>query len=211
VPVLRLPHLFDEPGLATLPDGTLGNTYTRSIRAFLPGAVNLQVLGNRLLIPRQYGPRMRPDHAVAVVKAALKVAWPDFKPPAMGSRWLHARGLDQSVCWLRERSDARLAGRAASVLAAWFADGFDKALPPAEIERRILAANRTGLAANGTLRDGWQRLVIPEPTVDLFETCIAAAVDGIGVELEWVDSWHYHVHGGEIHCGTNVLRSAPRR
>lgn len=206
VPVLRVPLLFDEPGTAQKPDGKLELNFRRSVSSFLPNAVNFQVLGNTVLIPRQYGPRMKPEHAAEVVRGVLNEQWPELKVGKMDARWLASHGLDKCICWIREESDRRLAGFGATVIAEWFADGFPKGTDPKEVARRILAANPGSFRANGTLRDGWQRLVIPENTVDLFEACIAAVLAPSGVQIEWVDSWHYHVHGGGIHCGTNVLR-----
>lgn len=208
VPVLRVPLLFDEPGTAQKPDGKIELNFRRSVSPFLPNAANLQVLGNMVLIPRQYGPRMKPEHAAEVVKSVLKEQWPELKVGKMDARWLASRGLDRCICWIREEADPRLAKLGAPVIAEWFADGFPKGTDPNEVKRRILAANPNSFRADGMLRGGWQRLLIPESTVDLFEACIAAALDSSGVQIEWVDSWHYHVHGGEIHCGTNVLRRA---
>jgi hypothetical protein len=64
-------------------------------------------------------------------------------------------------------------------------------------------------AAGGQrLRDGWRQLVIPENTVDLFQAYTALVLEPLGVAVDWVDSWYYHVRFGCIHCGTNVLRRA---
>ena len=205
VPVLRVPLLFDEPGRSQNADGQLELNFRRSVGSFLPDAANLQVLGYTVLIPRQYGPRMMPEHAAEVVGAVLAEQWPEFKAPKLNARWFASRGLDKSICWLREESDRQLA-HGVTKIAGWFKDGFPKGTEIKEVARRIQAANPGSIRADGKLREGWQRLVIPENTVDLFEACIAAVLDQSGIQVEWVDSWHYHVHGGEIHCGTNVLR-----
>jgi hypothetical protein len=42
--------------------------------------------------------------------------------------------------------------------------------------------------------------------VDLFEAYIQLVVNALGLSIDWVDTWFYHVHFGGIHCGTNVLR-----
>jgi hypothetical protein len=51
---------------------------------------------------------------------------------------------------------------------------------------------------------------IPETTVDLFEACIQVQLEALGLRVHFVDCWYYHIRLGEIHCGTNVLRAAPK-
>ena len=46
----------------------------RRADAVTPNAVNLQVLGDHLLVPRPYGPRMRMHDAIAVMWQVLRVA-----------------------------------------------------------------------------------------------------------------------------------------
>ena len=41
----------------------------------------------------------------------------------------------------------------------------------------------------------------------MFQLYTHALLTMLGVTVQWVDSWYYHVHDGGIHCGTNVLRT----
>jgi hypothetical protein len=60
--------------------------------------------------------------------------------------------------------------------------------------------------AGAVLPTDWTRLAIPEDTVDILELYTQLVLESIGLLVNWVDSWYYHVHSGGIHCGTNVLR-----
>jgi hypothetical protein len=72
----------------------------------------------------------------------------------------------------------------------------------------IRRANPNAFDGNGSVTsEEWIRLEVPEETVDIFELYTQLALEALGVEVEWVDSWYYHTHAGGIHCGTNVLRS----
>lgn len=89
VPVHSLPVLFDRMG-DYVGDGT---------QAVIPGAVNLQTLNRHVLVPRPYGPRMRPADAIALLRA-LSVA--GYKlPPLPDIGWIQARGLDRTWHWTR--------------------------------------------------------------------------------------------------------------
>jgi hypothetical protein len=116
-------------------------------------------------------------------------------------------------------------------IAGYFKDGFDefrnypvaycdgdtaKAHPrqdkyEADIQKvmdRIRQANPAVFDATGNvLSKDWIKIAIPEATVDLFELYTQLVIESLGLTVQWVDSWYYHVHGGGIHCGTNVLRS----
>jgi hypothetical protein len=94
-------------------------------------------------------------------------------------------------------------------VALQFRDGFPT-LSDEDVQKRILASNRAHFDSLNNLRDGWRRFVILEDTVDLFEACTQLAADSVGVTVHFVDSWYYHTHIGEIHCGTNVLRVPER-
>ena len=209
IPALRVPVLYDDPPRVPSGKGEFAHEFRRSVGAFLPNASNLQVLGNVVLVPKPFGPRMRPEHAGQVVRASLAQTWPDFKPPKMNPQWFASRGLDICRLWLRGEKYNGMAGNASAVavLAQLFADGFPTETKPLEIEKQIREANRRVLDADGSLKTGWQLVTIPEKTVDLFEACTMAVLQSAGVDVTFVDSWTYHVQAGEIHCGTNVLRS----
>jgi hypothetical protein len=77
-----------------------------------------------------------------------------------------------------------------------------------EVMDRIDRANPGAFDHEGAVvSKDWKAIVVPEDTVDVFELQAQALLESLGLQVHWVDSWYYHVHGGGIHCGTNVLRS----
>lgn len=42
---------------------------------------------------------------------------------------------------------------------------------------------------------------------DIYEEHISQSI--AGEDIVFIDSWYYHIRNGEIHCGTNVLRTIP--
>ena len=43
--------------------------------------------------------------------------------------------------------------------------------------------------------------------LDVFGEAVEREYRRVGMEVRWVDDWMtHHVRGGEVHCGTNVLR-----
>jgi hypothetical protein len=175
--------------------------------AYTPNAVNLIIADNHLLIPKPFGPRVKPVDAVAILTEALANNSQQHLLSRLNERWLrnprnHFLGVKQ---WFR-RMDLSLFGSASdlALIAAEYKDGFPGM---SETDRRqlILRHNRNHFR-NEDLRTGWHELIIPEDTVDLFEVAIALAARWLGVEWRFVDSWSYHITSGEIHCGTNALR-----
>ena len=224
VELVPLPVLFDEPEVTSLHDlESVGTS------AFLPNMVNLQVIGDVLLVPKPYGPRMDVDGAIATLKACMDERWHDRLTASAFER----SGLLTVTHWAagvgrRARSQRREDGEAAPTddgegpLAAralpprpprsdlWrivraFRDGFPDA-DDAEVERLIRDANEKHFDADGNLPADWRRLRIPERTVDLFEAYTRIRLEALGNRVRFVDSWYYHVRLGEIHCGTQVLR-----
>jgi hypothetical protein len=196
VPILELPVLFD----------AMNDVRTDQTSAFTPNLVNLQVIGNRLLMPRPYGPRMLPADAIGAVKRVLAAQAGDVAKRAQAlitPKFIRRRGLDRTYHWA-------ISGLL-STFVSDFRDGFPKGLGDDEIGKRIVEANRPHFDRLGNLRRGrWRRLLIPEGTIDLFELYTEALVAGLGLTIEWIDSWYYHLRLGEIHCGTNVLRRPPQ-
>jgi len=219
-PVLRLPVLFDRISDVA---GSWGQGARRETTvAFTPNLVNMQVLGNHLMIPRPYGPRMRPGDAAAVLRQVLNATGNGRLAARIDARYLHGRKLDRTVCWLRreeaiavEKGTGR--GTESTIfpgisgvddVVTMFQDGFP-GLDKKEVRRRILKANGKHFRADGQLRPDWRLLTIPEGTVDLFEAYTQVLAESLGLEVHWIDSWFYHVRMGEIHCGTNVIRRPP--
>jgi hypothetical protein len=198
--------------------------------AFTPNVVNMLVVGNVLLIPRPYGPRMRLEDAVVVVAEAMKAR---DMPASIGRRvnagFMKRHGLGQGVYWLerQKRLDRPLSfggpptvGEPATAMydgleskkdvIAQFEDSFPGAEDD-ELEKRIIEPNKREFDALGNLKSGPRRFVIDDGMVDLFQASILAVTDELGLAVTWVDSWFYHLRHGEIHCGTNVLRAPPTR
>jgi hypothetical protein len=76
------------------------------------------------------------------------------------------------------------------------------------VMEKIDRANPGAFDNNGNLLSKrWLAIEIPEDTVDVFELQTQALLESLGMQVHWVDSWYYHVHGGGIHCATNVLRA----
>ncbi len=214
-PVFKLPVLFDAIGdLASWAEGRRGETTA----AFTPNLVNMQVINGRLWIPRPYGPRMRPSDALSVLRQVFQENHLESLASRLNLRYFTNRHLDRTICWIRREApvyiQASSIGTIRSIfsgienaedVARFFRDGFPN-LEIEEIQRRIRNTNRREFLANGVLRPGWRRLVIPEGTVDLFEAYTQLIIESLGLQVSWIDSWFYHVRFGEIHCGTNVIR-----
>lgn len=193
VPILPLPVLFDR-----LDSWTQGGTM-----AFTPDLVNMQILGRHVLVPRPYGPRMSAADTVTVLQAAMAEMDPAFLRP-LNERWLNApsRGLNRTWHWAYGGTAQAPEQVTLSEIARQFRDGFPRGT---DVEQRILRANASAFS-NDELRRGWHKLSIPEDKIDLFEAASQLILEGIGLQVHWVDSWYYHTHSGGIHCGTNVLR-----
>jgi Protein-arginine deiminase (PAD) len=219
---LPLPVIFDR----------VSDVSSTSIQtgAFTPNVVNMLVLGNTLLMPRPYGPRMRVEDAAVVIAEAMKA---QDMPASIGQRvtaaFVKRHGLGQAVYWIerQKRLDRPLelggpatVGEATTALydglvtkkdvIAQFEDSFPGA-DDEELDKRIIQPNKQEFDALGELKNGPRRLVIDDGWVDLFEAATLAVADELGLAVIWVDSWFYHLRHGEIHCGTNVLRAPPTR
>ncbi|MFI6499027.1 protein-arginine deiminase family protein [Nonomuraea typhae] len=72
----------------------------------------------------------------------------------------------------------------------------------------ILAVNPDAFA-DGTTRQPWTRIRIPEQNVDLFEAYVAREFEKAELTVHFVDTWVYHQLLGELHCATNVRRTPP--
>lgn len=212
VTLLKIPVLFDRvPVTAERDDkGNSKRNFNRTVKSFLPNAANFQTVNDRVLVPRPYGPRMKPDSVAAVLKAVFEANVPKFKLPTLDAGYFRRRGLLNSELWITADLDWRYMPADADKVAAIMRDGFPKDMDRSEIARKIQAANPGVFSGKGELRSGWQRLTVPDGTVDLFEAAIYVQFESVGATPRFVDSWHYHIHGGQIHCGTNVLRK-PRR
>lgn len=223
VPILPLPVLWDRvPDLAGyLQPATDDDTRTKT-RAFSPDCANLVVLGHHLVVPKPFGPRMRVDDAIAVVRTVMAgVEGLESARARVGRRLTGARRMTRETTWVQRLPRAYDTSPSGSIrrsyggmedlddLVSVFKDSFP-GQTDAQVAARLRRTNARFLTANGRLRSEFSPIVINDGMVDLFELFIAAVVESTGLTLHFVDSWYYHLHSGQIHCGTNVLRRPTR-
>ena len=219
--VFPVPVLFDR-----IPNGS---AYRAGIErptttAVTPDMANLQYLNGHILVPRPYGPRMRPADALAVVQAAMQIA---EMPSQVISRvspslisthrlagpyriWIegfHGVAVTSSIGTIRQTFRGL---NSAGELIEMFRDSFPGA-SDARLERALLGRNGTAVRSiSGTLGGSFfsdpVQFRINDRMVDLFELWMAAVADELGVRLHFVDTWFYHLRDGQVHCGTNTLR-----
>ncbi|WP_151523808.1 protein-arginine deiminase family protein [Serinicoccus kebangsaanensis] len=222
-PVLPLPVLWDAvPDLTAYRPWPPPGSLRTPTSAFSPDCANLVVLGSHLLVPKPYGPRMLVDDAVQVVRTVMEgVDGLESARSRVGRRLISARRMTRETTWVRRQSPAydetpsgtirRSYGGMQDVddLVAVFKDSFP-GQSAEEVGRRLRRANAGALDGRGLLRDEFSRIRVADGMVDLFELFIAAVVEDLGLTLHFIDSWYYHLHMGQIHCGTNVLRRPTR-
>ena len=217
------------PGIALLPVPVLydrvqdvnlfRNFYWREpTTAYTSNMANLQVLNGHILVPKPYGPRMRPDDAIAVVRDAMQALnVPGSIRARVGRRLIAARRMTRAQYWVEKQSPAYLMSSIGTIrvsyggletvdnVKAMFRDSFPGA-SDSELERQLIRPNRRHFDGHGYLRNDYSLFRFDDGMVDLFELFVAAIAAELGVRLHFVDSWFYHLGEGEIHCGTNVLR-----
>jgi hypothetical protein len=189
ISIIKLPVLFD-----SVEDWEYDVT-----SAFTPNLVNMQIINSRAVVPRPFGPRMKVGDTITVLQAVFERLSTSNHTSRLSERYFADRDLINPRVWICNTNIREISEQ--------FRDGFpERGLP--EIERLIQDANQRGspFLRDGRLRTGWHNIMIPEETVDLFEAYTQIVLESIGLEVHWVDSWYYHVRGGEIHCGTNVKR-----
>ena len=218
--IFQLPVVFDRTRSV---EAWRQSQWSASTSAFTPDVVNMQVINNHLLIPRPYGPRMKPADAQAVLAGILEtLPNSDTLRSQLTPQFLMQPALLSMITWIiRHDSVSRPTSSIGTItrvfdglttivhVAQAFRDSFP-GVPIAGIEQRILSANARQFTPSGDLRDGWRRLVIADGMVDLFEAYILLVARVLGLTVNWVDTWFYHTHFGGIHCGTNVLRVPER-
>ena len=169
----------------------------------------MQVIDDHVIVPKPYGPRMTMNNALTVLGQVL----PAEQRAKLSAGTVTRRGLDRSVHWafapiaplnpaLAEVEPAQRTDLAR--LARVFGDGFGERPvvgehrpgPQLDVDQilarnktAIMNANKRGLFGAGeALRKGWNRIVIPEPTVDLFQAYADFVLTGLGLTVHWVDS-----------------------
>lgn len=194
VPFFPIPVLYDLPSENGMTEG------------LLPNSVNLQIVGKRLFVPRPCGPRMWQADATAVLDRVFNSSDPastfsELQGMSLAPALVDRYHLAETIHW--ERVGTRL-----SDVMRKFDSGFPDASDE-DVETRIEQANPGAFVARELVGDGWRRLRIPENNIDLFEACVAAVAWRLDLDITWVDTWYYHMHHGEIHCGTNVVYAPP--
>ncbi len=216
--ILPMPVVFDK--VSSIP-AWKDNRWTYTTSAFTPDVVNLQVLNGHLLVPRPYGPRMKPDDVTRVITAVLATYdWGPDLSRNLNSRFYTRNHLDMTTAWIERHEPTYKPGSTLLIRLSdgirnlpdvmhAFKDGFP-GVSEDEIQRRIRRDNPRNFTPNDDLRDGWRKFTFQEGMVDIFEAYIQLVANSLGLTLHFVDSWFYHVHFGGIHCGTNVLREPAR-
>jgi hypothetical protein len=188
---------LDAPDIAMLP--AIFDIHQGSqTETFLPNPVNLQVVGNHLLMPRPFGPRMKAADAVAVMK---QVFHPSMQT-LLTTSFVEKMKLETQTLNIRNFAETEYKQQ---IAANWIAVD-DYPDTPSDFEERLVQANRNEFNAEGYLKDGWRKLTIPEKTVDLFEFYMTVVLTQIGITVHWIDTWYYHIRHGGLHCGTNCIR-----
>ncbi len=202
-----------------------------------PNLVNMQVLKTgpeetHLLVPRPCGPRLPPDKARKVVRAVLNASGQkkadvhlpqDRKHNQPGFpfwAWPNLKARTLALFFTREKPGPQ--GSPVPVTEADRNQLIDvikreqdfNTLPPnlqqavQHTEDTILNANDRPLLDNGEFPN-WNRLFIPEDTVDVIEAYTQSVLARIGCTVHFVDAWFYHSGCGGVHCATNVLHEVP--
>ena len=209
VRILPLPVVFD-----TVPNLRAWEGYTdgQNTGAFTPNLVNLQVVERRLIMPRPFGPRVPPAHAIDLIGGLLKRYGMARARRLLTRDFIRRKGLEEVKLHFHKRDDITSPYQptvdTANDLAKIFRDGF-----PGKTEEDVknsIAERNDGAFDGYDLKPGWHYLTIPERTVDLFELWAEVAAAYLALRIDWLDSWYYHVRSGEIHCGTKILRSLSR-
>jgi hypothetical protein len=189
----------------------------RQIRtsAYTPSVVNFQPVNGRLLVPRPYGPRMLVDDAREVLAKAFDEQGLPRAVRRLTSSFIRRRKLTTGVYWITatdlEESKVTRTGvrnlNSPDDLVEQFRDSFP-GVSREDIKKRIVNANRGNFDGVGRWKDeeGALKFVIADDMLDLFETYVELVAAELDVPLFWIDAWHYHVHLGGLHCGTNILR-----
>jgi hypothetical protein len=188
--VIRIPVLFD-----TVPHGTVsrlgtvinvsGSDVELRTAAYTPGMVNMLVANNHVMVPRPFGPRMLTADVVSILTTIGLSGVTATRVTPLEGHWF----------W-----------RPKNTPASWLATTFGVTATSIRSHSR----NSGKFDGAGKVRNHWDKIWIPENNVDLFEAYLQLALDDIGLTVHWVDDWDtYHILEGEVHCGTNTLRTPP--
>jgi hypothetical protein len=180
------------------------------------------VLGKHLVIPKPFGPRMKPKDAEAVLTRVFKRLNRKTSvvlPPPGETRWIEpGEPIERVVCFYTDAPTAadrdniidHIKNPATALTASNLALVAAKAveLAAANTTNATLVMRLGALLAAGAV-PSWQRLRIADNKVDVVEAYILSVLTPLGVTVHFVDDWHYHINEGEAHCATNCLREMP--
>ena len=222
VSLFPVPVLFDR---VVSGSGFAAGVMRDKTTAVLPDMANMQVLNGHILVPRPQGPRMRPGDAVAVVQAAMiDAGMPSQVITRVSTRLIGAHRLAGPYrVWVQGFHGAELEPWGAAGLSfrglhsdaeliEMFRDSFPGA-SDARLRREIVSRNRdvsgtiSGSGRGGHMVSDAMQVRLHDRMVDLFELWMVAIAAELGVTIHFVDTWFYHLRDGQVHCGTNVLRT----
>lgn len=167
-----------------------GNDHCRSV---IPDMVNLIALGDTVIIPKPWGPRVTIPVARDILVGLEGITGGAFDGAGLD-------GYTEERFWAKE-------GMATGAVQAAFA-GPGVAVTLVGDHQAALGvigwqAFPTGWAA---IPDGWRLFRITQNTVDLFEAYMVVRLHAAGVTARFVDDWLYHLGDGDLHCGSKVRR-----
>jgi len=183
--------------------------------AYTVDMVNMQVVNRHLMVPRPFGPRVPRDRAVAIVRSVLKRDIPIRTPPDDGFTFWAWPGLSaERVAQFFAHPDtsaqrAEIIAKIKDPAAALGAGLNDLIRMKWLAIRAENPSHNLPLDPAGRHFGRWQRLVIPENTVDVLETYMLTVLGNLGNTVHFIDDWFYHTQEGEVHCGTNAKRTPP--
>jgi hypothetical protein len=220
--IVRIPTYFTPPPVARPRRPRPGIIGFQTV-AQTVGSVNMLVLGKHLMIPKPFGPRMKPGDAEAVLKRAFKrlnVSASITMPLTGDVRWVEPdEPAERMVCYY---TDAPTLADRQNII-----DHIKDSSVPLSPANAILVATRAGeiAAANvtnpllvaqllpvltgSTFGSVWFRVTIPDNKVDVVEAYMLSVLTPLGVTVHFVDDWFYHFSMGEAHCATNCTRELP--
>jgi hypothetical protein len=166
--------------------------------ATFPNMVNHVGLGARLAIPKPWGPRVPAEKAAALLAQLGKYG---ISEPMIESSNIET--LQVQYCWLYgddsnvESDLVRLYGRDG-------VEDYDLAIGPGA---RILRKESGPLPPGFEIvPPGWRCYVVRLGSIDVFEAWMVVRLRQLGLDPWFIDDTLYHTAGGELHCGSKVMR-----
>jgi hypothetical protein len=180
--LIRVPVLF-----------TPGNA---DAAARMPNMVNLVSLGDTVIVPKPFGPRVPPLAAAGILKALPgqgitqgQIDGTNMLSLLNDYHWVNTtrpetwqniyRPIQNEVCVLQPGDD--LSG--------------DQYTWPAGADQ---------------VPDEWEKWTFNPTRIDLFQAYMYVQLSALGLNVRFVDDWYwYHRNEGELHCGSKVRHAPP--